>query len=373
VIAPAAALGRPTELLSSLVAIPSPSGAEEQSADAIEELMRAAGLDVERVGASVLGVLDRGGPRVLFNTHHDTVPIGEGWHGDPYDAAWRGAGAERRLVARGANDAKASVAAMLCAAAAHARVARAPNDRGTLLFGVTACEETTNAGMTALLARLAERGLAPDGGVTGEPTGLAVVRAQSGLAVLEARWTGRACHAAHVARVAHANALLAAVRELAHLPEWFALEGEHPLLGPSTLVATVLTAGERHNAVPDLATAVFDARLAPPHDAAECAALLRAHLPGADVRVKSDRLRPIETAADHPLVAAALAATGRAPAIGSATMSDMALLAGIPAVKCGPGETARSHTANEFVLAHELEAGVAAYSALIPAALEALA
>jgi acetylornithine deacetylase len=314
-------------------------------------------------------VLDRGGPRVLFNTHHDTVPIGEGWTGDPFDATWRGDGAERRLVARGANDAKASVAAMLCAARAYAATPRA---RGTLCLAVTACEETTNAGMTATLARLAERGLAPHGGVTGEPTGLEVVRAQSGLAVIEARWTGRACHAAHVARVEHQNALLCAARALAALPEWFELEGRHALLGASTLVPTVLRAGERHNAVPDLAVATFDARLAPPHDARKCVALLRRYLPDADVRVKSERLRPVETAKDHPLVHAALKATGREHAVGSSTMSDMALLAGLPAVKCGPGQTARSHTANEYVLAAEVEAGVAAYTALIPAALEAL-
>jgi len=365
----AALLASPRDLLSALVAIPSPSGDESQSADAIAELMRAAGLDVERVGDSVLGVLaasEAGGPRVFFNTHHDTVPVGIGWDGDPLDPTWR----DGRLCARGANDAKASVAAMLCAAAAHAGSHRRA---GTLVLGVTACEETSNAGMTAVLERLRERDLMPDAGVTGEPTGLAVVRAQSGLAVLEARWRGRSCHAAHVARVEHRNAMLAAARALAGLPEYFELDGEHPLLGSSTLVATVLNAGLRHNAVPDLATAEFDARLAPPHDAAECRALLAQHLPDAEITVRSDRLRPVETADDHPLVVAALAATGNANAIGSSTMSDMALLAGIPAVKCGPGQTARSHTPNEFVLAAELLEGVRAYTSLIPLSLEALA
>lgn len=361
----------PEALLSDLVAIPSPSGAESASADFIETTARAAGLDVERIGDSVLCAVERGAPRVLFNTHHDTVPVGEGWRGDPFDGAWRAIEGERTLVARGANDAKASVAAMLTAAVAFAR-GRPGEAPGTLLLAITACEETTNVGMTSVLARLAERGLAPDGGVTGEPTGLEVVRAQSGLCVLEAAWTGKACHAAHVARVDHENALLAAARALAPLPDHFVLEGRHPLLGASTLVVTMLHAGERHNAVPDRATAVFDGRTAPPHSAADCAALLSARLPGADVRIKSDRLRAVETADDHPLVAAALAATGRTRAIGSSTMSDMALLAGLPAVKCGPGETARSHTANEFVRERELLAGTAAYTALIPRALEAL-
>lgn len=361
----------PEALLSDLVAIPSPSSAEGASADFLEASARAAGLDTERVGDSLLCAVGRGKPHVLFNTHHDTVPVGAGWHGDPHDGTWRSVDGERTLVARGANDAKASVAAMLTAAAGFAREGRrAPS--GTLLLAITACEETSNQGMTSVLARLAERGLAPHGGVTGEPTGLEVVRAQSGLCVMEAVWGGKACHAAHVARVGHVNALLAAARSLAPFPDYFELQGRHPLLGVSTLVATVLHAGERHNAVPDRAVALFDGRIAPPHTSADCAALLTARLPGVEVRVKSDRLRAVETSEDHPLVTAALKATGRPHPIGSSTMSDMALLAGLPAVKCGPGETARSHTANEFVRARELLAGCAAYTALIPLALEAL-
>ena len=362
-------LPAPRDLLSRLVAVSSPSGEEEQSAELLVDLARGAGLDVERVGHSVVAVVEGGGPRLFLNTHHDTVPVGSGWDADPLDPTWHPTADGPRLVARGANDAKASVASMLTAAAAFAA---GPRPRGTLILAVTATEETTNAGMQAVLEHLEARGLTPDAGVTGEPTGLEVVRAQSGLCLLEASWEGRSCHAAHVARVDHKNALLAATRELATLPEWFTLDGEHPLLGPSTLAVTVLTAGEAHNRVPDHAKAVFDGRLAPPHDAAECKALLEARLPGATVTVRSDRLRPVETAADHPLVSAALAAAGRETAIGSSTMSDMALLAGIPAVKCGPGETVRSHTPNEFLFAGELEAGCAAYGQLIPAALEAL-
>ena len=261
-------LPEPGALLSELVAIPSPSGDESVSAERIADYARATGLDVERVGNSILAVLDRGGPRVLFNTHHDTVPFGEGWEGDPLDPTWRGSGAERRLVARGANDAKASVAAMLTAAASHTRELR---ESGTLLLAITACEETSNAGMAAVLERLAERDLQPQAGVTGEPTGLEVVRAQSGLCLIESIWHGVACHAAHVTRVEHENALTKAVAELAKLPGFFRLDGAHPLLGESTLVPTVLNIGESHNQVPDRATCVFDGRIAPPHTAADCA------------------------------------------------------------------------------------------------------
>ncbi|MBK8178600.1 MAG: M20/M25/M40 family metallo-hydrolase [Planctomycetes bacterium] len=350
-------------LLRELVAIPSVSGAEEALAEFVTGRLARAGVDHERQGNTVLACFSRGaGPRLLLNSHLDTVPVGHGWTRDPHREDWR----DGRLYGRGANDAKASVAAMLTALE---ELARAPQGiRGEVWLALTACEETTNAGMAAALERL---GL-PDGAVTGEPTGLEVVRAQSGLAVLTAEWRGRACHAAHVARVDHDNALLAAARELSHCAPYVEVGREHPLLGKSTLVATVFEAGTRHNIVPDRALATFDGRMAPPYGAGDGVAALASRLPSAQVAVRSARLAPIETAEDHPLVRAALAAAGRTRAVGSSTLSDMALLQGVPCVKCGPGETARSHTSDEFVLQSELEAGATFYGRFVPAALEAL-
>ncbi len=356
----------PAAILSSWVAIPSPSGEEGAAADFAVDLCGRLGLDCERVGDSVIArpgrtgrSEDPGGPRLLFASHLDTVPAGAGWTGDPFDGTWR----DGRLVARGACDAKASATAMLWAAA-HAGDAL----EGELVVAITAGEETRNAGMAAVLEHLGT----PDAAVVGEPTGLAVVRAQAGLCVLEASWSGRSCHAAHVARVPSENALTAAARDLAAFGSWQALPGEHPLLGAGTVAATQLAAGERHNVVPDRAVAVLDARVPPPWDGPRCREFVASALPGAEVTVRSDRLRPVETPADHPLVRAALAAAGAPAAVGSSTLSDMALLHGVPAVKCGPGETARSHTPDEFVLEAELLAGCDFYTALAPAALRAL-
>lgn len=345
-------------LLADLVALPSPSGQEQRIATFVATLLEHAGFEVEVVGKSVVARRGRGGTRLLLTSHLDTVPVGAGWTADPYDATWR----DDRLFGRGSNDAKASVAAMIAAASA------ADVSEGTVILGLNACEETTNAGMADVLDFLEREWELPDCAVVGEPTGLEVVRAQAGLAVIEATWGGVACHAAHVASVLHANALTAAARELATLPDWIELEGTHGLLGTSTLTPTVLAAGERHNLVPDRAVCTFDARLAPPHDAAACVALLEERLPGARIHVRSDRLVPVETEAEHPFVQAALAAAGRTEPVGSMTMSDMALLSGFPAVKCGPGDTARSHTADEYVTHGELLAGEAFYAALIPAA-----
>lgn len=354
-------------LLAELVAIPSVSGDEAAAADHAGAFLAAHGVATERLGNTLLARVGPrsepgGAPRLLLNSHLDTVPVGAGWTVDPYAARWT----EGRLYGRGANDAKASASAMAWAVARLAREASLP---GEVWLALTACEETTNAGMTAVVERLGP----PDAAVTGEPTGLRVVRAQSGLAVLEATWTGRSCHAAHVARVEHESALVAAARAAASGPGWWTIGREHDLLGASTLALTVLRAGERHNVVPDHAEALLDARLAPPLTAADAAAFASTQLAGAEVRVRSARLGAVETAADHPVVLAALQAAGQATAIGSSTLSDMALLPGVPAVKCGPGETARSHTPDEYVTLAELEAGAAFYEDVARRILSALA
>ncbi|NOT30398.1 MAG: M20/M25/M40 family metallo-hydrolase [Planctomycetes bacterium] len=359
----ATAVRTPAELLRELVAIPSVSGDEGAAADFLVARLGEVGIDTQRLGHTVLARLARGrGSRFLLLSHLDTVPVGAGWTRAPYRAEWE----HGRLYGRGANDAKASAAAMLWTVL---ELARNPRElAGELWLALTAQEETDNSGMRAVLAEVG----APDGAVCGEPTGLEVVRAQAGLALLEAEWKGRSCHAAHVARTEHDNALLTAAREIAALPAWLSPGAPHALLGQSTIAPTVFHAGQRHNVVPDRAKLVLDCRLAPPHTGEDARRVVAAQLPAAEVTLVSERLKPFETAADHALVCAALTCAGRTKAIGSTTLSDMALLTGIPAVKCGPGETARSHTSDEFVLAEELEAGARFYARFVPAALAAL-
>ncbi|MDA1259079.1 MAG: M20/M25/M40 family metallo-hydrolase [Planctomycetota bacterium] len=340
-------------LLRELVAIPSPSGEEAALGDHVAERLRKAGFEVERAGD---GVVAEAGPErapvLMLCSHLDTVPAGAAWSADPWRVEWK----DDRLIGLGANDAKASVAAMLMAGEHWLAGAARRGFRLRLAFN--ALEETTNHGMEELLA---SRGM-PDAAVIGEPTDLEVVNAQSGLAVLEAEWSGRSCHAAHVGRVEHENALLAAARDLAHFPPCLTLGEPHAQCGISTVAATVLHAGDRHNKVPDRAIATLDARLAPDVDAERALAEVQKLLPNATVRVRSARLKPFETPAAHPWVHAALQAAGRSAPIGSSTMSDMALLQGIPAVKCGPGRTERSHTPDEFVTREELEAGFRFYA-----------
>ena len=355
--------GQLEELLARLVAIRSPSREEQEAAAFCAGWLEDAGLDVRLIDErSVLARFVGGaGPRLWLNTHIDTVPAGTSWETDPWSGEWTG----DRLVGLGANDAKGCAAAMMFAAAQLAKAGSLP---GELVLSLHHEEENSNAGMAAVLPEVG----AVDAAVTGEPTGLEVIRAQAGLGVIVASWRGRSCHAAHVSRVEHENALLCAARELASLPAPHVLEGEHELLGPSVLSPTVMRCGERHNAIPDLAEVTFDARLAAPHDVDECLEILGKHLPSAELRVRSRRLAAVETAPDHPLVLRALKLAGKGAAIGSNTLSDMALLPGVPAIKCGPGQTVRSHTAGEYITRSELAEGARFYTDLVPEVLRDL-
>lgn len=339
----------PDELLARMVAIPSVSGDESAIADFVTEYARSAGLVVERIRNSVMVTTGRRAPTLWLLSHLDTVPVGNGWTVDPGVIEWR----DGRLYGRGSNDAKVSGAAML-SALVDLRETAAGDEVAVVL---TACEETNNSGMNEVLEAKGR----PQACICGEPTGLEVVCAQGGLSVLTATWRGVSCHAAHAKNVKNDNALLKAARDLSTLPNVVEVGEEHPLLARTTVVATQLKVGERHNVVPDLAEAVFDARLSPTAEADAVRARLAELLPNAEVMIRSKRLQAVDTPPDHPVVLAALAAARRVHPLASKTLSDMAFLKGVPAVKCGPGQTARSHTPDEFVMLDELLAGVAFY------------
>lgn len=333
-----------------LVATPSVSGTEAVIADFAASWLAERGIHAERVGESLLATRGEG-PFVLFNTHLDTVPPQEGWSADP----WTPHVAEGRVIGLGANDAKASAAAMM---AAFVALAHEPLPFG-LALALVEGEETRSLGTQQVLAHLAATGRELSAAVVGEPTGLEVAVAQKGLLVLELTARGEACHAAHAARLGAKNAARLLARDLVAL-EGLDLKPAHPVLGPTTLEPTVVRAGEARNAVPATATAILDGRTTPALDPEEVVARVRRTVAG-EVRVLSSRLKPRDIALDAAPVRAALLARPGATTFGSATLSDWSLLDGVPAIKCGPGETERSHTADEFVCEHEILAGARFY------------
>ncbi len=344
-----------------ITAIRSVSGEEAGLADFLGDLLRRNRVPVTRLGATLLATVGEG-PVLLFDTHLDTVPPAPGWTRDPWDVEV----VDGRVYGLGANDAKASVAAMTAAFLAF-READLPF---TLALALVEAEETRGTGTEAVLAELARRGAPPEAAVVGEPTGLDVAVAQKGLMVLELVARGEACHAANAAALGAANA----ARRLAH--DLVALEAldlglPHPRLGPVTVEPTQLRAGTARNVVPGEATALLDVRTTPGLHGRELVERLAAAVTG-EVRVLSERLKPRETPEASPLVSAAREARPEARLFGSSTLSDLVFLEGIAAVKCGPGRTERSHTPDEYVLESEILEGARFYTRLVRAWAERL-
>ena len=339
-----------------LTAIPSVSGSEGEAAERVAGWLRARGAAPRVLGASVLCVLAGAGkgPLVLFDSHLDTVPAGPGWTRDPHRAEV----VDGKVYGLGANDAKAAAAAM-AAAFVESLAARPPFP---LALALVEQEETRGAGTEKVLAALAEAGTPAAVAVLGEPTGLDVAVAQKGLLVLELVARGDGCHAAHAAALGARNAARALAADLVALAE-VDLGPPHPLLGVTTLEPTVLRAGEARNVLPAVATAILDVRTTPAVEPLEVVRRVEARV-SSQVRVVSERLRPREIDPAHPLVRACLAARPEARLYGSATVSDWAQLT-VPAVKCGPGSSERSHRPDEWVGQDEILAGVRFYRDLL--------
>jgi acetylornithine deacetylase len=338
------------QLHQEIVSIPSLSGSEARLADWLEAWLDARGIPAERHGQSLL-VTCGAGPIVLLDTHLDTVPPAPGWTRDPF----RPAAEDGRVYGLGSNDAKASVAAMLAAFLA-ARERALPF---TLALALVEAEETKGTGTQAILAALGKRAEPLVAAVVGEPTHLDVAVAQKGLLVLELVARGEACHAAHAAELGAHNAAVELAHDLVALST-LELAPPHARLGAPTLQPTVVRAGTARNVVPAEASAVLDVRTVPGAHHELIDRVQRAVR--GEVRVLSERLEPRETDPTEAVVRAALQARPGAQVYGSATMSDLVFLRGVPAIKCGPGRSERSHTPDEFVLEEEILQGASFYS-----------
>jgi acetylornithine deacetylase len=356
----------PGELLAlhaELVRTPSVSGEEGAAIAFAARFLEGHGLAVERIGGSLLAWTKRSdsageAPLVLLDTHLDTVPVAPGWTRDPFGAAIEG----ERIYGLGANDAKASAAAMVAAVVGFA----SDNAGIEVALALVREEETKSAGTAEVIAELDRRGRTPAAVVVGEPTGLDLAIAQKGLLVLELVARGEAAHAAHARSLGARNAATALARDLVALE---AEEGAErapldPLLGRATVTPTLLSGGSARNVVPAEARALLDCRTVPVESAEELRARLAARLEG-ELVVLSDRLRPVGTDPDSALVRAACRARPSAKLYGSATLSDMSLFAGTPAIKVGPGDSARSHRPDEYVTVAELAEGAAFYGLLL--------
>jgi acetylornithine deacetylase len=334
------------DLLRQLIQTPSFSREEAATADMLAAFITSRGVDVERRGNNVIArhVVSDTAPWILLNSHHDTVRPGHGWTRDPFGAEVE----DGVLYGLGSNDAGGALMTML-ASFMHLRGHSALSHN--IMFAATAEEEVSGNDGMAMLAR--------DGvldGVTlalvGEPTQMQFAVAERGLLVLDCMAHGRTGHAARNEGV---NAIYAAMPDI----DWFRtyrFPRVSEVLGPISMTVTQINAGSQHNVVPDVCTYVVDVRVTDAYTNEEVLDVIRQHVTST-VAPRSMRLRPSAIPLGHPLLE--IAADMGMERYGSPTMSDQSLLPShIPSAKIGPGNSARSHTPDEYITIDELERGI---------------
>lgn len=342
------------ELLKELVACPSVSGDEDAIARLVEATVRRWGLDVVRDDTGVKVVVETGRPgrALAFISHLDVVPPGQGWTRDPFTPTIDG----DLLYGRGSGDAKASVATMLLAARDFAE--RRGDAGGTLVVILGLGEETKNTSMGRAVATVPPISAT----VVGEPTNLEIAIAQRGLMMVDLVARGDQRHAGYASQGGFTNAITELARDLVKLPTLLA-ERDHPILGLTTVTATMIEAGVSRNVTPPMAKAVLDIRSTPAWEHSEIGPALTAAL-DCQVVVTSERLVPCETPPDSRLLAAARRVNPAVTTFGSPTCSDWVFVRHTDAIKCGPGTSRRSHTADEAVDLPEVRAARPFYRAL---------
>ena len=337
------------ELLQALIATPSLSRDEARTGDLLFAFLAEHGAAPERLHNNVWARAegyDPARPTLLLNSHHDTVRPAASYTRDPFAPMIE----EGCLYGLGSNDAGASVVA-LAETFLTFRRRRLPFN---LVVALSAEEECMGEhGMRALLPALGKIDMA----LVGEPTGMQAAVGERGLVVLDGTARGKSGHAARNEGV---NALYIALDDIARL-RGFRFERESALLGPVGITVTQIEAGTQHNVVPDVCRFVVDVRTTDAYTNEEVVEILRRALQS-EIVPRSTRIRAAAVGDDHPLVRAATA-VGRSTFV-SPTTSDRTLMP-FPSLKMGPGESARSHTADEFVRIDEIDRAITLYEQYI--------
>ncbi|UYZ58137.1 M20 family metallo-hydrolase [Hymenobacter latericus] len=337
-------------LLQQLIRTPSFSREEGATADLIFAFLQQHGAAPQRAQHNVWAVnehFDAAKPTILLNSHHDTVKPGSTWTYDPFGAVLEG----DKLVGLGSNDAGASAVSLL---ATFLYFRTRPDLGFNLICAITAEEEVSGAnGVRSILPQLGRIDL----GIVGEPTKMDMAIAEKGLVVLDCVAHGRTGHAA---RDEGENALYKAVQDI----EWirqYQFPKVSPLLGPVKMTVTQVQAGSQHNVVPDRCHFVVDVRTNEFYSNAEVVRTVQQHI-SSEATPRSLYLNSSRIAPEHLLVQRGLA-LGR-KTFGSATLSDQAVMP-FETVKMGPGDSARSHTPDEYILLSEICSGISGYVELL--------
>ena len=333
------------DLLKKMIAIPSFSREEKDVADMLEDHMKEMNLFPKRKGNNIWlssPNWDEKKPVVLLNSHIDTVKPVAGWTKDPFGAEEEG----DQLFGLGSNDAGASVVSLFYSFLLLSQT----NQTNNFIF-LASCEEEVSGkdGIESVLSELPSIDLA----IVGEPTQMQPAIAERGLMVLDGIVKGKSGHAA---RNEGENAIYNAIQVINWFKETtFPLKSE--LLGAVKMTVTMIDSGTQHNVIPDECRLTVDVRSNEHYSNKELFELIAANC-GCVIKARSYRLNSSGISMEHPIVQRAIL-LGLEP-FGSPTLSDQALMPFL-SLKIGPGQSSRSHTANEYILKAEIREAIEFY------------
>lgn len=337
------------DLLQRLISTPSLSRDEAAVAEIIVAEFERWGFAPHRWGNNVWAEAwahDEQKPTILLDAHLDTVKPNGAWRRDPFNPEVE----DGRLYGLGSNDTGGSLVSMM---ATFVRLSQSVQPYNLIMLASAEEEVTGAGGVRAVLSELPPIDFA----IVGEPTSLQPAVAEKGLMVLDCVAHGKAGHAAREEGV---NAIYKALKDI----EWFRrhrFERVSPLLGAVKMTVTGVEAGTQHNVVPAECRFMVDVRVNESYHNEELLELIRASVE-CDVQPRSTHLNSSAIALDHPAVER-LVAMGRVP-FGSPTMSNQAVMP-FTTLKLGPGDSARSHTADEYILLEEIDEAMGVYCALL--------
>ena len=340
------------QLLKKLIATPSVSRNEKDAADIMEQTIRSYGFEPQRE-ANNLWIIDphydESRPTLLLNAHIDTVKPVASWSRDPFSPDVE----DGVLYGLGSNDCGGG----LCSLLQIFRMLTEKPQSYNLIYLASAEEEVSGKdGITRALPLLPHIDLA----IVGEPTGMNPAVAEKGLMVLDVIAHGKSGHAARNEGV---NAIYEALDDMRWIRD-YKFEKVSEFLGPTKMTLTVVNAGTQHNVIPDKCTMLVDIRTNEFYDNEEVYEFIRQHLKS-EVKAHSFRLKSSRIDPEHALIRKCVA-MGMKP-FGSPTLSDQALMH-FPSFKLGPGESSRSHSANEFIRISEIRDAIAKYETLLDGA-----
>ena len=334
------------DLLIALIRTPSFSGEESGTAQLVSDWLQAHGIQVQRKGNNIWAThpkFDVAKPTILLNSHHDTVRPNQAYSRDPFAASIE----EGKLYGLGSNDAGGALVSLL---ATFVHFSQAEDLTHNLLIAASAEEENSGPnGLNSLLQSLPDISFA----IVGEPTEMQLAIAEKGLLVIDAVATGTPGHAAHL------NPDMAIDKALADI-SWlhqYQFPKVSDFLGPVKMTVTQINAGHQHNVIPSECRFVVDVRINEHYTNTEVFDIIDAHTQSA-LQARSFRHNASSIPVTHPIIQAGISLGRRT--YGSPTLSDQAVLS-CPSLKLGPGDSKRSHQADEFIYVHEIEEGIGLY------------